>query len=59
MVYSHYLQGKSVGLVEFERRDPIVRRHFSILDGIIKARDDRSLANSIACELGSILSVRK
>lgn len=33
--YSHYLQAKAVGLTEEERRDPIVRRNFALIEMIV------------------------
>lgn len=41
--YRHYKEARAVGLSEEERRDPIVRKHFALLDAVLE-RYERHLA---------------
>lgn len=54
--FAHYLQAKSVGLSEMERDDPIVRRNFAIVDGIVKEHERREQGHHLAEALIAVLT---
>lgn len=56
--YGHYLQAKAVGLTEAERRDPIVRRNFALIDMLVSERkaeaDAEKFAEAFVLRLASV-----
>jgi hypothetical protein len=56
--FAHYQEAKAVGVTEEERRDPIVRRNFSVIDQVVKAFEAKSEATMHAAEIARI-AVRK
>lgn len=57
--FAHYQQCKAVGLTEAERRDPIVRRNFALMDRLTAERDRRDQATGMAEALLAVLTQRK
>ena len=46
--YSHYLQAKAVGLTDAEKRDPIVRRNFALIEMISSDHKTQQQADAFA-----------
>lgn len=54
--YAHYRQAKAVGLTEEERRDPIVRRNFAVIESLVNERDKQDSARHLAEALVAVLT---
>ncbi|MCI0358640.1 MAG: hypothetical protein L0211_09160 [Planctomycetaceae bacterium] len=46
--FAHYLQARACGLSDVERRDPIVRRNFALIDMLTRERDRKAQAEEFA-----------
>ena len=57
--FAHYQESKAVGLTEAERRDPIVRRNFALMDRIAAERDRRDHSQGMAEALIAVLTSKK
>ena len=56
--FAHYEEAKAVGVTDEERRDPIVRRNFAVIEQVVKAFEAKSEATLHAAEIARI-AVRK
>lgn len=57
--WNFYTQSKATGLSDEERRDPIVRRIFAVLDPIVRAYEAKTNAGFVATELALIFAKMK
>jgi hypothetical protein len=57
--YAHYQEAKAVGLTDEERRDPIVRRNFALIDRLTEDKRNRDEARNVAEALVAVLTKGK